>query len=110
MDVSSGWKLKPTGQDNGKLQKLYDTLVGQGTISRADAFLVGALVEEVDIKDLRDCIKRTQREDIKAVFESLASGSMRHLNAFVSNYENHTGKTYVAQKLPKSEVGKILNR
>lgn len=102
--------LEPGHFRNEELQKLYDTLVERGSASRADAFLVGALVEEVDIQDLRERVKRARREDIKAVYENLESGSMRHLNAFIFNYQKQTGKTYAAQHLTKSEVDEILDR
>jgi len=106
-----GFNVKEPGKfHDPELQKLYDRLVERGTVSRQDAFLVGALIEEIDIQDLRDRIKRTQHNDIKAVYENLERGSMRHLNAFVFNFENRTGKTYVAQKMPQSEVDKTLNR
>jgi hypothetical protein len=96
--------------NNPELQKLYDALVERGSKSRQEAYLVGALVEEIDILDLQDAIKQTENENIRSVLGSLLSGSEKHLNAFVRNYESVSGKTYVAQKMPQVEVDGILGR
>lgn len=95
---------------NKELQHLYDEFVQRGTKSRLDAFLVGALIEEVDIEDLVEAMKRTDREDILSVYDNLLAGSKRHLNAFVRNYEALSGKTYRAQKISQKEVNGILGR
>lgn len=103
-------KKKPGRFGNKELQQLYDDLVLRGAKSRADAFLVGALIEEVDIEDLVEAMKRTDREDVRSVYDNLLDGSKRHLNAFVRNYEALSGRTYQAQKIPQKEVAAILGR
>lgn len=95
---------------NQTLQKLYDDLVARGSTSRLEAYRVGALIEEIDIKDLEDALKRTDNEAIQSVYRMLLSGSGRHLNAFVRNYEAVSGKTYQAQKMTQEEVNEILGR
>ncbi len=95
---------------NTELQQLYDDLVARGTKSKQDAFLVGALVEEVDIEDLVDAMKRTDKKDLLAIYGNLLGGSERHLNAFVRNYEAVSGKPYQAQKLTQQAVDGILGR
>ena len=95
---------------NEELQKLHDTLVAQGAKSKQDAFLVGALIEEVDIEDIVEAMERTDKADILAVYSNLLSGSERHLNAFVRNYEAISGKTYTAQKISQEKVDAILGR
>lgn len=102
--------IEPGKFSNEKLQRLYDELVARGSKSREDAFLVGALVEEVDIADLKVAIKQTTKDDLRSVYENLLGGSERHLNAFVRNYEAVSGKTYQAQKLTQAEVDGILGR
>ena len=101
-------KKKPGKFANMELQQLYDDLVSRGAKSKQDAFLVGALVEEVDIADIMEAMKRTEKEDLLAVYENLLGGSKRHLNAFVRNYEAVSGKIYQAQKMPQEEVNKML--
>lgn len=95
---------------NKELQQLYNDLVERGSISKRESFLVGALIEEVDIGDIVEAMKRTDRQDILSVYNNLLAGSKRHLNAFVRNYEALSGDTYRAQKLPQAEVDSILGR
>lgn len=95
---------------NPELQSLYDTLAAQGAKSKQDAFLVGALIEEVDIEDIMLAMERTDKADLLAVYGNLLSGSERHLNAFVRNYEAVSGETYTAQKLAPEKVAEILGR
>jgi hypothetical protein len=95
---------------NAELQELYDELVARGATSKQDAYLVGALVEEVDIQDLLAAMERTENPEILAVYSNLLGGSKRHLNAFVRNYEAASGKTYQAQKMKQAEVDALLGR
>ena len=69
---------------NQDLQKLYNQLLEQGTISLVDALEVGAFIEETDIEDLQNIIdKDVQSEDIKFVLTNLKRASGFHLRAFV---------------------------
>ncbi|MDF7807414.1 DUF2202 domain-containing protein [Pontiellaceae bacterium B12219] len=95
---------------NVELQNLYNELVTRGATSKQDAFLVGALIEEVDIQDLVIAMERTRNETIRSVYENLKGGSERHLNAFVRNYESISGETYRAQKMTQRQVNEILGR
>lgn len=89
------------------LQDLYDTLLAEGLESSTQALAVGALVEETDIEDLRD--RSTDNEAISTVFESLESGSVNHLRAFVMNL-SRAGVDYEAQVLSDSEVASLTGR
>ncbi|NJF24163.1 DUF2202 domain-containing protein [Thermococcus sp. Bubb.Bath] len=93
--------------ENSELQALYDQLIGQGSQSTVDALKVGALIEEIDIKDLGGWIANTDNEDIKQVYSNLMAGSENHLRAFVRNLESQ-GVEYTAQVLPQEQVDKIL--
>ncbi|WP_457568854.1 DUF2202 domain-containing protein [Desulfurobacterium sp.] len=70
--------------ENKKLQKLYTELVKQGSKSLIDALEVGATIEDLDIKDLQDALKRTDNRDIAAVYENLMKGSRNHMRAFTA--------------------------
>ncbi len=50
---------------------LYADLVSQGRTSAASAYLVGATVEELDIRDIRGMRGRTAEPDVLAVYERL---------------------------------------
>jgi len=69
---------------NKELQQLYDDLIQMGSTSREEALKVGALIEEVDIIDLRTELENhAENEDVIRVFENLCEASERHLKAFV---------------------------
>jgi hypothetical protein len=95
---------------NPELQELYDTLIAQGLESKLDALMVGALIEEVDMKDIVDAIERTNKTDIQSTYGNLLRGSQYHLRAFVRNIENFSGETYEAQWLTQEEVDAFLAR
>ncbi|MEN8254688.1 MAG: DUF2202 domain-containing protein [Verrucomicrobiota bacterium] len=93
-----------------ELQTLHDNLVADGLQFKLDALMVGALIEEVDIEDIVEAMKRTDKSDILAVYGNLLAGSENHLNAFVRNIEAITGETYLAQWISQDEVDAILGR
>ena len=95
---------------NQELQKLYDMLVAGGRKSREEAFLIGALIEEVDIADLMEAMAHTDKDEIHSVYSALLGGSKRHLNAFVRNYESVSQKPYQAQNLMQEQVDEIIGR
>lgn len=68
--------------ENADLQKLYNDLVAKGSVSAAEAFKVGKLIEETDIADLDKRIARTKATDVLAVYKNLRAGSVNHLAAF----------------------------
>lgn len=67
---------------NKDLQKLYTTLVAQGSVSDEAALAVGVSIEKLDIADLDKLVKTIAASDIKAAFANLRAGSVRHLSAF----------------------------
>ena len=93
-----------------ELQVLFDSLVGQGRQSALDALRVGALIEEVDMKDIAEAMERTDDELILRTYSRLMAGSENHLRAFVRNIERLTGEAYVAQWIFQEEVDAILGR
>lgn len=94
---------------NSDLQALYDDLVSQGSQSYEAALLVGGLIEEVDIADLRAELETTNVAAIQQVYQSLLSASGNHLNGFANAYENATGNAYTAQWLSDADVAAILS-
>lgn len=69
---------------NQDLQKLYDTLVAQGSQNLTEAYKVGVTIEEVDIADLTADLKLVDatETDVTSMMNTLKSGSLNHLNAF----------------------------
>jgi hypothetical protein len=65
-----------------ELQKLYDSLMAQGTQSLTEAYKVGVLIEETDIADLQKMLAENPPADVATMMNSLLSGSQNHLAAF----------------------------
>jgi len=99
----------PTGEfANSDLQKLYDDLIAQGSVSVAEAYKVGALVEETDIRDLIDSVKSVDNQDISLVFENLKNASGHHLSAFARNISIATGEEYTPSILTQAEYDALV--
>lgn len=93
---------------NGDLANMYADLVAKSQSSLLDALYVGALIEEVDILDLKKTIAATSHPDLIQTFENLIRGSRNHLRAFVRQIEN-LGVPYEAQVMEPLEVDMILD-
>lgn len=64
------------------VQTLYNDLVAKASASLEEAYKTGALIEEMDIKDLTEALATTTNENVILVFENLLKGSRNHLRAF----------------------------
>lgn len=89
------------------LDDLYDKLITDGSVSLLDALYVGAFIEELDIKDIREAVEESVHTDINDVYDVLLEGSYKHMRAFVGQIEA-MGVVYEAQVLEQSEVNEIL--
>ncbi len=92
---------------DSEMTKLYNSLVEQGSKSLVDALIVGATVEDLDIKDLEKLLPKTDNEDIKIAYQNLNKGSRNHLRAFMRNLERNGG-TYVPQFISQTRFDEIL--
>ncbi len=90
-----------------EMQKLYNDLTAQGAKSAVDALLVGATIEDLDIFDLKEGLKKTDNQDVTLVFQNLLKGSRNHLRAF-SRVLGMFGQTYTAQYLDQDEIDAII--
>jgi hypothetical protein len=91
------------------LQDLHDELMVSGSISLANALLVGGAIEEIDILDLQKYLNETSNSAVIEVYENLLRGSINHLNSFVRNYERQTGETYQPQFLTQEEYLELIS-
>lgn len=64
------------------LQALYNKLIAEGSASVAAAFQAGVTIEQVDIADLEDDLKKDMPSDVVAVMTNLLRASQNHLAAF----------------------------
>lgn len=83
--------------------------MAQGSLSLADALLVGGLIEETDIQDLQASLAETQQANIRLVYQHLLAGSSSHLRAFAARYEQFTGMTYQSQVLDQAAFDAIMS-
>lgn len=91
------------------LQKLHDDLVDAGTPTVDEALVVGAMIEELDIYDLKVAIDHlSNNEDIKMVYENLTKGSRNHLRSFYKQITNRGG-SYVPIYISQEEFLSIVN-
>ena len=91
-----------------ELQKLYDNLVAQGSISLESALETGSTIEDLDIYDLDRLIKTTDNKDVKIVYQNLLKGSRNHLRAFDRQLQRN-GFSYTAQYLSQREYNSIAS-
>ncbi|MCP5454843.1 MAG: DUF2202 domain-containing protein [Thermotogae bacterium] len=91
---------------NEILQEAYNTLTEKGSLSVIEAFKVGAYIEELDIKDIRDLYEKVDNADIELVFSNLEKGSVNHINSFLNQLIKY-GETYEPQILSVSELNAI---
>ncbi|NPV63864.1 MAG: DUF2202 domain-containing protein [Methanotrichaceae archaeon] len=92
---------------NATLQNLYDDLVARGSASLQEALMVGAAIEEIDIKDLKERIDETDKADIRIVYNNLMNGSENHLRAFVRQLSG-MGVEYQPQYLSSEEYQGVI--
>lgn len=101
-------KDKKEGEFESKeMQDLYKSLVERGTVSIQEAYKVGALVEEMDIVDIRKLMSGTQKQEIRTVYEALARGSHNHLRSFVRQLRVMRVE-YAPQYVSKEELQEII--
>ncbi len=90
-------------------KKLYTELTSKGSLSLIDAFTVGALIEEIDIKDLEERIQQTTNTSIITTYQQLKAASGNHLRAFVRNLKMND-VTYKPTVLSKEQFEKIMSQ
>jgi hypothetical protein len=93
--------------ENTTLQKLYNDLVTQGSVSLLEGVKVGATVEDLDIYDLNEYMKNVDNQDITYVYQNLTKGSRNHLRSFYSQILSQNG-TYKAQYITQTEFDEIV--
>lgn len=92
---------------NPDLAALYEDLVEAGSVSAEAALEVGALIEDLDISDLRSWEELTGDPAIERVYANLLSGSENHLRAFVGLLDDR-GVDYEPTYLSDDDVSGIL--
>ncbi|MCF8254853.1 MAG: DUF2202 domain-containing protein [Bacteroidia bacterium] len=94
--------------EDSTLQTLYNQLVAKGSQSLLDAYNVGATIEDLDIFDLNNWVKKVDNQDILFVYGNLTKGSRNHMRSFYSQIIS-SGGTYTAQFITQAELEAIIN-
>lgn len=86
---------------------LYATLTAQGRMGAVAALTVGATIEDLDLRDIREMEARTTDAEALALYGSLACGSRNHMRSFASQLDSR-GVTYEAAYITPAELSAIL--
>lgn len=89
------------------LRALYVRLVEKGSASRKEALVVGATIEDLDLRDLEIAAAATKDENARVVYANLARASRNHLRAFASLLAAE-GETYAPQFIDAATYASIL--
>ena len=99
---------EPGKFNNPDLQSLYTYLVAKGDSSMINGLLVGATIEDLDIYDLEEYMKKTTNTDILSTFQFLTCGSRNHMRAFYSQLQDN-GASYTPSYISQEEFDQIIN-
>lgn len=94
--------------NNTDLQALYNNLTAKVDSSIIDALIVGATIEDLDIRDLEVSKTRTTNADILALYNTLLCGSKNHLRGYNKQIELEGG-SYTPQYISQNEFDEILS-
>lgn len=89
------------------VQGFYNDLIAKASVSIEEAYKTGALIEEMDIKDLIEALSNTTNENVTLVFDNLMKGSRNHLRAFNLQLTN-LGLTYTPVFIGQDEYTQIV--
>ncbi len=92
---------------NPDLAELYKKLIVQGEKSETQALLVGATIEDLDIRDINEMKKRTSTAEALDAFSKLQCGSRNHMRAFTRQLAAR-GLVYEAQYLTADELDAVV--
>ncbi|MEA3404723.1 MAG: DUF2202 domain-containing protein [Pseudomonadota bacterium] len=89
--------------------EMYEELVQLGSESLEAALRVGIIIEELDIKDIKEIEEEVEgNDDVVMVYEELLKGSRNHLRAFWDVFSSK-GLTYEPQFISQEEFDEIVN-
>lgn len=93
---------------NPLLASVYQRLITLGQLSPMHGMLVGALIEDFDIFDLRAALLRTDNRDFRTVLQNLRRGSRNHMRAFWGQLDA-MGVTFQGLRLSPLDILRIVS-
>ncbi len=94
--------------NNQTFQTLYNDFSAQVDISELEALKVGAIIEDLDIKDIGDFISRTEKNDLLDVYDKLKCGSRNHMRTYYNELLSR-GFTYEPQFITSDALLNIIS-
>ena len=91
---------------NPEFTELYEDLTASGSASLVAALEVGALIEELDIHDLKRVLENVDNEDLAVAYQNLMKGSRNHVRAF-DKLLSRNGAEYETEYLTQEEYDAI---
>ena len=100
--------LAPGEFADPKLRDLYQELTAKGSASLTAALEVGAMIEDLDIRDLEEELAGADNRDIRVVYQNLMKGSRNHMRSF-SGQLKRAGVDYKARFISADLLRQILS-
>ncbi len=94
--------------NNEELQEIYNGLTAKVDSSELDALIVGAIIEDLDIRDIELFKTRTVKEDILDMYDELVCGSRNHMRAYYPQVIS-SGGSYTPQFITQADLDVILS-
>lgn len=94
---------------NSTLASLYTSLVELGSMSVQDAYIVGAIIEDLDIYDLETYLLKTDDPYARIVYTNLLKGSENHMRSFTRQLSRYS-LAYEARYITPERLEEILYR
>lgn len=92
----------------GELQVLYNQLITKVDSSELHALIVGATIEDLDIKDIDEFIERATNEEVINMYEGLKCGSRNHMRSYYSQI-TAAGSSYSPSFISQEDFESIIN-
>jgi len=90
-----------------ELSQLYTTLIARVETSEAEAYAVGAMIEDLDIYDLDLKATHTQNTELQNLYANLKCGSENHMRSFTKKL-TALNQTYTPVYIDAAQYTEIL--
>ena len=93
---------------NLQIQMIYDELLEQGNENIKESMIASIDAQERSLRDVRENIERTDKDDIIFVFKNLETASKNHLRILMERLKEE-GKDYESQYLEQADFDDITS-
>ncbi|NPA67528.1 MAG: DUF2202 domain-containing protein [Chlorobi bacterium] len=93
--------------NNKELQEIYDNLTAKVDNSLLDALITGAIIEDLDIHDIKTFISRAENPEVIDMYKRIVCGSRNHMRAFNAQLKLRNNG-YTPQYISQSDFDAII--